>query len=97
MLQERWPPWKAGLYDSEMVSLWGRYFQTDGLVYNKLLQSKFYLKIIDILYQIENTNTLINFSIIEAIIKNIHIFNNVNITFIPQIIKISSKLDIVII
>ena len=31
---ERWPPWKAGLYDSEVVSLWGHYFWTGGLAYD---------------------------------------------------------------
>jgi len=34
VLQERWPPWKAGLYGSEVVSLQGRCFQTGGLVYD---------------------------------------------------------------
>jgi len=35
MLQEMWPPWKAGLYDSEVVSLWECYFQTGRLAYDK--------------------------------------------------------------
>ena len=37
MLQERWPPWKAGLYDLEVVSPWECYFQTGGLVYDSIL------------------------------------------------------------
>ena len=45
-----------------------------------LLQSKFYLKIIGILYLMENTNILINSSIVEAIIKNTHIFNDIILT-----------------
>ncbi len=34
MLQERWPPWKAGLYDLKVVSPWGHYFWTGGLAYD---------------------------------------------------------------
>jgi len=34
MLRERWLLWKAGLYDLEVVSLWGRYFWTGGLAYD---------------------------------------------------------------
>ena len=34
MLQERWPPWKAGLYGSEVVSPRGHCFRTGGLVYD---------------------------------------------------------------
>jgi len=32
MLRERWPPWKAGLYGSEVVSSQGHCFWTGGLV-----------------------------------------------------------------
>jgi len=35
MLQERWPPWKAGLYNLEIISLWGYNFQMGGLAYNR--------------------------------------------------------------
>jgi len=34
VLRERWPLWKADLYGSEVVSPWGRYFWTGGLVYD---------------------------------------------------------------
>ena len=34
MLRERWPLWKAGLYDLEVVSLRGHYFRTGGLAYD---------------------------------------------------------------
>ena len=37
MLQERWPLWKAGLYDLEMISPQGCNFWTGGLVYDKSL------------------------------------------------------------
>ena len=30
------PPWKAGLYGSEVVSLWRCYFQTGRLVYDSI-------------------------------------------------------------
>jgi len=36
VLRERWPLWKAGLYDLEVISLWGHYFQTGGLVYDSI-------------------------------------------------------------
>lgn len=62
-----------------------------------LPQPKFYLKIIGIPYLIENTNTLINASIIESILKNNHIFNNVSLALKPQVIKMLPKSDIAII
>ena len=62
-----------------------------------LLQLKSYLKIIDILYLVENTNTTIIADVVEAIIKSNHIFNNIIIAFRPHIIKVSSKSDIAII
>ena len=34
MLRERWPPWKAGLYNLKMISPQGCNFQTGGLAYN---------------------------------------------------------------
>ena len=34
MLQERWPPWKAGLYNLEMISLHGCNFWMCGLAYD---------------------------------------------------------------
>ena len=48
-----------------------------------LLQSKSYLKIIGILYMIENTNTLINSSNVKSIIKSTHIFNDIILTSKP--------------
>jgi len=44
-----------------------------------LPQSKSYLKIIGIPYLMENTNTPINSSFVESILKSNHIFNNVSI------------------
>ena len=62
-----------------------------------LLQSKSYLKILDIPYFIEDIDMPINLSIVEFIIKNTHIFNNIYITSKLYIIKVSSKSDIAII
>ena len=43
----------------------------------KLSQSKFYLKILDISYFIDNTNLSVIFDIIERVIKITYIFNNI--------------------
>jgi len=48
-----------------------------------LSQSKSYLKIIDIPYLMENTKMPINFSVVESILKNNHIFNNVSLASKP--------------
>ena len=48
-----------------------------------LPQSKSYLKIIGILYILENANMPINSSIVESIIKFTYIFNNVFLMFKP--------------
>ena len=62
-----------------------------------LPQSKSYLKIINISYLMENTNTSLNSSVIETILKNNHIFNNVVIVLKSCIIKMSSKSDMAIV
>jgi len=62
-----------------------------------LSQLKSYLKIIGISYLFENTNTLIIVDVVETIIKNNHIFNNITIISRYRVIKISSKLDMIII
>ena len=36
VLQERWPLWKVGLYNLEVISLQGCHFQTGGLAYNSI-------------------------------------------------------------
>ena len=45
----------------------------------------------------KNTNTLMNSSVVETIIKNNHIFNNISLASKLQVIKISPKSDIAII
>jgi len=55
------------------------------------------LKIIGIPYLLESTNTPIIIDVVETIIRNNHIRNNIVVTSRPRIIKVSLKLDIVII
>ena len=45
----------------------------------RLLQSKFYLKIIGISYLIENSNVLILSDFVETIIKSNYVFNNLSL------------------
>ena len=52
---------------------------------------------LDISYLIESTNTPVNVSIMETIIKTTHIFNNIWIVSKPRVVKIFPKSDIVII
>jgi len=61
------------------------------------LQPKSYLKIIGILYLLENTNTPILTDVVKSIIKSNHIFNNIVVASKPYIIKVSPKSDIAII
>ena len=63
----------------------------------RLSQSKSYLKILDILYFVENTNLLLTSNIIEKFIKTTHIFNDVVLASYLYIIKTSSKSDIAVI
>jgi len=70
---------------------------TNGIEAPRLSQSKFYLKIIDFSFLQENTNTPINSSIVEDIIKRNYIFNNVMLASKSHNIKVLSKLDMVII
>ena len=62
-----------------------------------LPQSKLYLKIISLSYFMNNSKTPVSLDIIEDIIKNNHIFNDINIASRPKIIKVLLKLDMVII
>ena len=63
----------------------------------RLSQFKSYLKIISILYIIENTNILINVDVVEEILKRNHIFNNIILVLRSHIIKVSPKSDMAII
>jgi len=58
-----------------------------------LLQFKLYLKILGLLYYLENTNNPITSELVEGVIKESHIFNDITLTSKPQIIKVSSRSD----
>jgi len=73
------------------------FMKANNIISSCLLQSKSYLKILDISYIIKRTNTLINSSIAKSIIKSTYIFENVYITFKLQVIKVHLKLDITIV
>jgi len=59
----------------------------------RLLQSKSYLKSLDIPYFWEDTNLLVISDVIESIIKSIYIFNNIILASYPWVIKVSPKSD----
>jgi len=63
----------------------------------RLLQSKLYLKIVDIPYLTKQSNTCLFFNNIEKILKSNHIFNDIVLVFKPKVIKISPKSDMSII
>lgn len=73
------------------------YIEAESVKVSCLPQSKSYLKIIGILYLEENTNSPIIIDVVEAIIKQNHIFNNISIVSRPCIIKISPKFNMAII
>ena len=62
-----------------------------------LSQSKSYLKILGILYFIEDINILITFSIVKNIIKTTHIFNDVCLTSKSCVIKALPKSNMIVI
>ena len=59
------------------------YINSDKVKTPWLSQLESYLKIIDILYLLENTNTPILTDIVEMIIKNNYIFNNIIVASKP--------------
>ena len=59
------------------------YIKVDNVKVPQLSQLKSYLKIIDILYFVENTNTPIIANVVEVIIKKNHIFNNIALALRP--------------
>jgi len=63
----------------------------------RLPQSKSYLRIIGIMYLMENTNIHINSEFIETVLKLSHIFNNLSLTFRPRVIKILSNSNMAIV
>ena len=63
----------------------------------RLPQSKSYLKIIGLLYLQEDSTNPLNLNVVEKIIKNNHFFNNIILASKPCVIKVSPKLDMVIV
>lgn len=59
--------------------------------------SKSYLKIIELSYILEQTNSSVTSDIIKSIIKEMHIFNNIILALKPCIVKASPKSDIAIV
>jgi len=62
-----------------------------------LSQSKLFLKILSLLYYLENTNQAISPNIILRVFKELHIFNNITLVSKPRIIKASPNSDLAII
>ena len=57
-----------------------------------LSKSKSYLKITSLSYA-KTTNTPVTLSLVEEVLKNIHIFNDIVLVFKPHIIKTTSNYD----
>jgi len=67
------------------------------VISSKLSQLKSYLKILDILYFVDNTNLPITLDIIETVVKSTHIFNNIVLTSHPWVIKAFPKSNIMVV
>ena len=74
-----------------------RSIEADQMEFLRLPQSKSYLKLINIPYLSEKTNSCITSNEIDNILKNTHIFNNMILALKPRIIKVSSKSNMVIV
>jgi len=69
----------------------------DKVLFAWLPQSKSYLKIVDIPFNSEKTNSCILLDEIENILKNNHLFNNIVLASKPHVIKVSHKSNIAIV
>jgi len=63
----------------------------------RLLQSKSYLKILEIPYFINNIKISILSDIVDNIIKIIHIFDNIVLSLHLQVIKTSPKSNMIVV
>jgi len=70
---------------------------SDNIIAPRLPQSKLFLKILGILYLIEDISFPITSNIVKKILQSIHIFNDMTFTSRPHIIKALPKLDIAVI
>ena len=57
------------------------------------LKSKSYLKIVNLLYYVKTTDTLVTFFLVKKVLKNIYIFNNIILVSKSHIIKTISNFD----
>ena len=64
---------------------------------SRLPQLKSFLKIISILYLMEDTHLQLIANMVEKIIKENHIFNNIVLVSRPRVIKVSPKSDMFIV
>jgi len=90
----------ATLLDFQMIKQYIKNIssiEADKIKVPRLLQSKSYLKILDISHLCKNSNMPISANTIEKIIKDNHIFNNIILISRPRVIKVSLKSDMVII
>jgi len=69
----------------------------NNIINSRFLQSKSYLKILDILYFVEDTNLSITLDIVERILQSTHIFNDIVLTFYLCVIKASLKSNIAVV
>jgi len=72
-------------------------FDLEDIIASRLPQLKSYLKILDILYLIENTNIPITSDIAKRIIKSTCIFNNIVFISKLRVIKVLPKSDIAVV
>ena len=70
---------------------------SNNVISHYLSQFKLYLKILEMLYFLENINLLITSNVIEEVIKDTHIFNDIVLASYLHIIKMSPKSNIAII
>lgn len=70
---------------------------SNNVISHYLPQFKLYLKILEMLYFLENINLLITSNVIEEVIKDTHIFNDIVLASYLHIIKMSPKSNIAII
>jgi len=70
---------------------------SSNIISSRLPQSKSYLKILDILYFVDDTNLSITTDIIERVIQISYLFDNIILASCSHIIKESLKSNIVIV
>jgi len=71
--------------------------QPKSISFSHLLQSKFYLKILDISYFNKISKTPTNSSSFKQVIQSMHIFNNICLALKPHVIKKSPKSNMAVV